>query len=88
MNRPPRTPRVLVVCTAGTFVLAVTGLVAPGSTGALAGRAALVLVVVVPLARVAALGVRWAQVGDRRYAAVAAGLLAVIAAGATLSLLM
>lgn len=64
---------------AGTIVLvaAVSALVLPGRAGERAGVAAIALLVVVPLARLAWLGQRWVRRGDVRFALVA-GLLALI----------
>jgi cytochrome c oxidase subunit IV len=68
-----------------TLVLALAGVVTPGSVGRGLDTAAVVTVVAVPLLRVAALAVRWLREGDRRFALVALALLGIVAVGALLS---
>lgn len=68
-------------------VLAAGGLLLPGELGRWSATAAVVLLVVVPLARVAWFARRWWVRGDRRYAGVALGVLAVVATGALLAVL-
>ncbi len=68
-------------------VLAVAAVVLPSPAGVWAGAALIATLVAVPLARVAWLVARWVRRGDRRYAAVGAGVLAVVASGALLALL-
>ncbi len=67
-------------------VLAVASVVLPSPVGGWAGVALVATLVAVPLARVLWLVARWIRRGDRRYAAVGAGVLAVIVAGALLAL--
>jgi cytochrome c oxidase subunit IV len=71
--------------TIGALVLAVAGLLLPGSVGRGFDTAAVVTVVAVPLLRVATLAVRWLREGDRRFALVAVALLAIVGGGALLS---
>lgn len=52
-----------------------------GAVGDAFGTAAIVVLVAVPLARVAWFVLRWARRGDRRYALVGAGVLLVVAVG-------
>jgi hypothetical protein len=61
--------------------LGVLGATLPGRAGTVTATAAVAVVVGIPLARVAWLGVRWLRVGDQRFAAVAVALLAVVGAG-------
>lgn len=77
----------LLWTTRSLFVLAITGGLAPGAAGRSLAVAAAAVVAAVPLLRVVWLVVRWAQESDRRFVAVGAGLLAVVAAGATLAAL-
>ena len=68
-------------------VLAAAAVVLPSPAGGWAGASLIATLVAVPLARVVWLVARWARRGDRRYAAIGAGVLAVIASGALLALL-
>jgi len=68
-------------------VLAVVAVVVPKPVATWAGAALVATLVIVPLARVVWLVARWFRRGDRRYAAVGAGVLAVITAGALIGLL-
>lgn len=78
--------RVLVVfLRAMTYLavgLSVAGVVLPGSSGRVAAVALVVVLVGTPVVRVAWLLARWTRRGDRRFAAVAAALLAIMAVGA------
>jgi hypothetical protein len=65
---------------------AVAGLLLPDPVGAAASGVAVGVVAGAPHVRVARLAVRRYARGDRRYAAVAAGLLLIVATGAILAL--
>lgn len=65
---------------------ALAGVVLPGQAGIVAGTAVVATLIVVPAGRVGWLLVRWVRRGDRRFAAVAAALLAVMATGALAAL--
>ena len=67
--------------TTAAMALAIAALVVPGDVGSALGVALVVVLVALPILRVALAGVRFARVGDRRFALVAATLLAIIAAG-------
>jgi hypothetical protein len=77
---------VLGLLTRVAFVAALGGLLLPGRAGTAASAVAVTVVVAAPLIRVAWLAVRWYLRGDRRYAAVAAGLLLVVGSGSVLAL--
>jgi hypothetical protein len=64
----------------------VVGVLLPDRVGTAASAIAVSIVVAVPLIRVAWLAIRWYRRGDRRYAAVAAGLLLIVAMGSVLAL--
>jgi len=68
------------------LVLGVLGALLPGDAGTVAATGAVAVVVTTPLARVGWLSVRWARLHDRRFAALAAVLLVVIAAGTAIGL--
>ena len=68
-------------------VLAAAAVVLPSPVGGWAAAALVATLVAVPLARVVWLVARWVRRGDLRYAAVGAGVLAVIVTGAVLALL-
>jgi hypothetical protein len=68
------------------FGAALAGVLLPDPVGNAAGATAVGVVVAVPLLRVAWLAIRWYRRGDRRYAAVAAGLLLIVGAGSVLAL--
>jgi hypothetical protein len=68
-------------------VLAAAGLLVPGRAGDDVAGAAVAVVVAAPLLRVVWLEVAWARTGDRRFVAVGAVLLLVIATGTVLALL-
>jgi len=73
-----------------TFALAVAGAVAafvPGSASRALAWGVIASVVAIPLVRVVILIAVWLREGDRRYAALAAALLAIIATGAAIALL-
>lgn len=67
------------------LALGILGATLPGAAGTAAATGAVAVVVGVPLARVAWLGLRWARVGDTRFAVVALGLLAVVGTGVVLA---
>lgn len=75
--------RVLVAVAVAVGVVAVTAVVA-GAAGVAAwlGTATVVALIAAPVVRVVWLGVRWLRLGDRRYAAVCAALLAIMAVAA------
>lgn len=66
---------------------ALGGVILPGRARTAASVLAVALVISAPLARVLWLAVRWWRWGDRRYAAVAASVLFLVATGAVLALL-
>ena len=70
---------------AAVAVVAAAAVVLPSPLGRWAGVALVALLVAVPIARVLWLVARWIRRGDRRYAAVAMGVLVVIAVGALLA---
>jgi hypothetical protein len=75
----------LQAASATVFVLAVASMVAPGDAGDSLGVAMVVVLVAAPAIRVAWLARRWFAKGDRRFAAAAALLLAVLATGAVVA---
>jgi hypothetical protein len=77
--------RLLRAGAAAAFVLGLLGATLPDDAGTVTATAAVVVVVGVPLARVAWLGVRWARKGDARFAALAGTLLLVVATGAAIA---
>lgn len=79
--------RILQIASVGALALGVAGALLPGRAGVAAAWAAVVCVVSAPLARVGWLGFRWIRRRDLRYAAIAFGLLAVVAAGGVLAVL-
>jgi hypothetical protein len=68
----------VTACAAATVVL-------PDTADRWSGGAMVALLVLVPAARLVWLLVRWTRLGDRRFASAAAGLLAIMAAGAVLA---
>lgn len=79
--------RALSLASVAALVLGVVALVLPGRAGDAVAAACLVLVGSAPVVRVGWLAVRWLRFGDRRYAALAVLLLAVVASGPLLSVL-
>ena len=77
---------VLGLLTRVAFVAALAGIVLPGRAGTAASAVAVGVVVAAPLMRVAWLAIRWYRRGDRRYAAVAVSLLAVVGSGSVIAL--
>ena len=67
------------------FGAAVAGVFLPDPVGTAASAIAVVVVAAAPLMRVAWLAIRWFRRGDRRYAAVAAGLLLIVGTGSVLA---
>jgi hypothetical protein len=65
---------------------ALAGLLLPDPAGTVASALAVAVVVAAPLFRVAWLAARWYRRGDRRYAAVAVGLLLIVGCGCVLAL--
>jgi len=84
--RYARMSAMLRVLTRVAFVAALAGLLLPDPLGRAASVVAVTVVVAAPLLRVAWLAIRWYLRGDRRYAAVAAGLLLVVGAGSVVAL--
>ena len=84
--RYERMIRALQVISRMAFGAAVVGMLLPDPVGTAAGAIAVTIVVAVPLIRVAWLAIRWYRRGDRRYGAVAAGLLLIVATGSVLAL--
>lgn len=68
--------------------LAAVGLALPGRAGLDVASAAVVVVAAAPLVRVVWLIVAWWRQGDRRFVLTGAALLGVVAAGATVALLV
>lgn len=66
-------------------IAAVATLLLHGRAAHDVGNLMVALLIVVPAVRVVWLLVRWLRLGDRRYASVAAGLLAVMVAGALIA---
>jgi hypothetical protein len=84
--RYERMIRVLRLLTGLAFVAALAGLLLPHPAGTAAAGVAVGVVVGSPLLRVGWLAVRWYRRGDRRYAAVAVALLAVVGTGSVIAL--
>ncbi|HKN91372.1 MAG TPA: hypothetical protein VJ622_13940 [Acidimicrobiia bacterium] len=85
--RYPRMIAMLRLLNRLAFVAALAGLMLPDPVRAAASAVAVGIVVAAPLLRVAWLAIRWYfRGGDRRYAAVAAGLLLVVGAGSVIAL--
>lgn len=80
-GRQRRLGRFLGVAGSAVLVAAALALVLPGRAGEWAGVAVVVLLIAVPLARLAWLAQRWVRRGDVRYALVAGLLALVILAG-------
>lgn len=74
--------RALAVLAGALAVLAAITLVLPAPADSRAAAVTIGLLLAIPVVRVGWLGVRWWRLGDRRFALVAAGLLAVIALAA------
>jgi hypothetical protein len=77
----------LQLATRLALVAALAGMILPREAGTVASGLAVAIVIATPLVRVAWLAVRWWIRHDRRYAAVAASLLLVIATGSALAVL-
>jgi hypothetical protein len=84
--RYERMIQVLRLLTRLALVAAVAGVLLPDPAGEVGAGVAVAVVVGAPLVRVAWLAIRWYRRGDRRYAAVATGLLFVVATGSVLAL--
>lgn len=69
------------------MLAALAGVVLPQPVGTAASAVAVTVVVAAPPLRVAWLAIRWYLRGDRRYAAVAGGLLLVVGTGSVVALL-
>lgn len=83
-GRQRRLARFLRLAAIATFALAVAAVVLPGRVGRASGTLVVVVLVAVPLVRLAWLGRRWLRKGDRRFAFVAALLGLIILAGSIL----
>ena len=77
----------MLSATLAAFALAIVGAFIDGRAGRTAAGLAVAVIVAVPLLRVVVVGTHWWRVGDRRFAAIAAGLLALVGLGAILALL-
>jgi uncharacterized membrane protein YhaH (DUF805 family) len=84
---PPPNPRIgrqrylaraLEVLMVLTVIVAGATLVLPGRAGEVAGTAMVAALIAAPVVRVGWLLVRWARLGDRRFALTAAALLGVL----------
>ena len=82
IGRQRRLVDALWAAVAVTFVVAVVGLVAAGRVGEVAAALFVGALVVVPLARLVWLLVRWVRRGDPRFAGAAVALLAVVGVAA------
>lgn len=76
----------MLATTIAALAFALVGSFARGTVGTTAAGLAVVTVVAVPLLRVVVVGVHWLRIGDRRFAAVALAVLAVVGVGAILAL--
>ena len=72
--------------TVAVGVLAALALVVPGDSARILAVLALLILGLVPLVRLAWLGLRWARRGDRRFAWLPAAILGVVAVGFLVSL--
>jgi len=77
----------VVAATVAAFALSLVGSFTQGTLGTTASGLAIATVVAVPLLRVAMFGVHWWRIGDRRFAAIAAVLIAIVGSGAVIALL-
>lgn len=77
----------MLTATSLAFTLAMVGALARGIVGSIAAGAAIGIIIAIPLLRVAVLGWHWWRSGDRRYSAVAGGVVAIVVAGALLAML-
>ncbi|MCE9623211.1 MAG: hypothetical protein K8R99_12780 [Actinomycetia bacterium] len=80
-------PPLMLAATIAAFVFATVGAVVDGRAGTVAAGLAVSTIVAIPLLRVVIVGVHWLRIGDRRFAVVAAVLLAVVGLGAILAVL-
>lgn len=81
------TKPMLLVTTILAFALAIVGSFNSGSVGTTAAGLAVAVIIAVPLLRVGAIGAHWWRIGDRRFAAIALTLLAMVGSGAIIALL-
>lgn len=79
--------RVLRVAAVGALVMGLAGAVLPAAAGEVAAWVAVTCVVAAPLARIGWLGVRWILRRDLGYAAIAFGLLGIVAISGVLAVL-
>jgi hypothetical protein len=82
VGRQARLLMFLRVATVVTVVLSALSVLVPDDGGRAAGTAVVVILVAVPLLRVAWLAQRWARKGDRLFATVACVLLGIVATAA------
>ena len=75
----------MLVATVAAFGLAVVGSFSEGRLGNTAAGLAVAVIVAVPLVRVLVVGTHWWRSGDRRFAMIAAVLLAVVGVGAVIA---
>ena len=76
----------MLAATIAAFALSTFGAFKSGTSGTTAAGIAVAIIVAVPLLRVFVVGFHWWRVGDRRFAAVAAALLAVVGSGAIIAI--
>ncbi|MBI4884161.1 MAG: hypothetical protein HY826_08910 [Actinobacteria bacterium] len=77
----------LRIASALVLLTSLVGAIVGGNFGTVAAGISVAVIVAVPLLRVAALGVHWWSVGDRRFAIIAAALLVVVGSGAIIAAL-
>jgi hypothetical protein len=77
----------LLAATGAALVLAIIGSFTGGTLGTTTAGLSVTVIVAVPLLRVAVVGAHCWRVGDRRFTAVAALLIAMVGAGAIIALL-
>ena len=77
----------MLAATIAAFALAVVGSFSHAKLGTTAAGLAVGIIVALPLVRVVVVGSHWWRGGDRRFALVAAALLAVVGLGAIIAIL-
>ena len=88
LERPsPHLATLLNLCLGVALVSALIGALTNSTVSHIAGWIAIGAIIAAPLLRILALGVGWLRLRDRRYAAVAFGLLLIVATGAALAAL-
>jgi len=78
---------ILFGATAAALAFAFLGSVTSGALRSTLAGVSVAIVITVPLLRVVVVGGHWWRIGDRRFAAIAAALLAVVGSGALIALL-